>query len=231
MIPQRNNTRHESVRLNVGGVPLDGDLGVPANAAGLVLFAHGSGSSRFSRRNRSVARALEADGFATLLLDLLTSSEEMVDERNRQHRFDIGLLGRRVIGALDWARERPDLRPLPLSVFGASTGAAAALVAAARRPAGVGAVVSRGGRPVLAGDLLPRVQAPTLLIVGGRDDVVLGLNRQAYRQLTVERRLDVIPGATHLFEEPGALDSVVRLAGDWFDSHLRRPAAGPPATG
>jgi putative phosphoribosyl transferase len=217
---RRNQSTHEAVRIDVAAVELDGDLRIPAAAAGLVVFAHGSGSSRFSRRNRAVAGALEADGFATLLLDLLTAGEEAVDERTREYRFDIGLLGRRVVGAIDWARARSDLSSLPVSVFGASTGAAAALVAAAERPDAVRAVVSRGGRPDLAGDdVLPRVQAPTLLIVGGHDEVVIDLNREARARMRAPVELTIIPGASHLFEEPGALDQVAALASDWCQRH------------
>lgn len=195
---------------------LQGDLAVPAQARGLVLFAHGSGSSRLSERNRWVARALQRHGLATLLFDLLTLGEA----RDRHNVFDIALLGQRVQEALRWARQREDLSGLPLCLFGASTGAAAALVAAADRPQGIAAVVSRGGRPDLAPEHLPRVQAPTLLIVGGDDEEVLELNRWALRQLRCTKRLEVVPGATHLFEEPGALESVAALAADWFLKHL-----------
>ena len=201
---------------------LQGDLAVPAQARGLVLFAHGSGSSRLSERNRWVARALQRHGLATLLFDLLTLDEA----RDRRKVFDIALLGQRVQEALQWARQREDLSGLPLCLFGASTGAAAALVAAADRPQGIAAVVSRGGRPDLAQEHLPRVQAPTLLIVGGDDDEVLELNRWALRQLRCAKRLEVVPGATHLFEEPGTLESVAALAADWFLKHLpHRPGA------
>jgi putative phosphoribosyl transferase len=210
------------VRIQLGdGGAVDGDLAIPPGAPGLVVFAHGSGSSRKSPRNAEVATGLRRRGLATLLMDLLTLEEEAVDARTRHLRFDIGLLAGRLEGTADWLAARPEARDLPIGYFGASTGAAAALVAAARHPAGVGAVVSRGGRPDLADDHLERVRAPTLLIVGGRDDVVLGLNREAHDRLRVERALEIVPGATHLFEEPGALDEVTRLAGDWFERHLQ----------
>ena len=199
---------------------VDGDLHLPPRPAGLVIFAHGSGSSRFSRRNRAVATALEHAGFGTLLLDLLTEAEDAVDEQTAEYRFDIPLLGQRVIGAVDWAESRSDLRPLPLALFGASTGAAAALVAAAVRPRRTRAVISRGGRPDLAGHALSRVEAPTLLIVGGDDPQVIDLNRDALRQMRAPVSLEVIPGATHLFEEPGTLEQVARLAADWCRRHL-----------
>jgi alpha-beta hydrolase superfamily lysophospholipase len=199
---------------------LQGDLAVPAQARGLVLFAHGSGSSRLSGRNRWVARALQQQGLATLLFDLLTPDEA----QDRRKVFDIALLGQRVQEALRWARQRADISGLPVCLFGASTGAAAALVAAADRPQDIAAVVSRGGRPDLAQGHLPLVQAPTLLIVGGDDVDVLELNQRALRQLRCTKRLEVVPGATHLFEEPGTLESVAALAADWFLEHLRAPA-------
>jgi pimeloyl-ACP methyl ester carboxylesterase len=186
----------------------------------VVLFAHGSGSSRHSRRNRHVAALLNEAKLATLLLDLLTVEEEAVDMRTAHLRFDIGLLAGRLIVATDWLTREPDTQRLPVGYFGASTGAAAALVAAAERPDVVDAVVSRGGRPDLAGPALPLVRAPTLLIVGGDDVTVLELNRQALAQLRAEKELVIIPGATHLFEEPGALDEVARLARDWFERYL-----------
>jgi putative phosphoribosyl transferase len=197
-----------------------GDLTVPDAATGLVVFAHGSGSSRLSARNRQVAAALQVRGLATLLVDLLTEDEEIADLRSRHLRFDIELLGRRVLGALAWVDADERVAALPVGCFGASTGAAAALVAAARRPERVEAVVSRGGRPDLAGDALAGVRAPTLLIVGGADTEVLELNREAAARLHAEHRLEVVPGATHLFEEPGALEEVARLAGAWFTSRL-----------
>jgi len=205
------------VRLDVAGVSLGGTLTLPDGARGLVVFAHGSGSSRFSPRNRGVADVLHAAGTGTLLMDLLTAEEEQVDLRTRELRFDIRLLGERVVGALDWAAAE---HAVPLGAFGASTGAAAALVGAAERPALVRAVVSRGGRPDLAGDALPRVRAPTLLIVGGDDPVVLDLNRRAMERLEAETRLEVVSGASHLFEEPGTLDRVAELARDWFAERL-----------
>ena len=211
---------HEAVRVDVGIVAVDGDLRVPERASGLVIFAHGSGSSRFSRRNRAVAAALETAGFGTLLLDLLTPQEESVDERTAEYRFDIDLLGRRVLGATDWVQARPDLHHLPVAFFGASTGAAAALIAAAARPEIARAVISRGGRPDLADEYLPRVQAPTLLIVGGDDEPVIEMNRDAMRRMRAPVELKIIPGATHLFEEPGALEQVATLAADWCRRHL-----------
>ena len=210
----------ETVQIASPIVALDADLRTPETAHGLVIFAHGSGSSRFSGRNRAVAAALEAGGFATLLLDLLTREEESVDMRTSEYRFDIDLLGRRVVSATDWVRSRPDLHHLPIAYFGASTGAAAALIAAAERPATARAVISRGGRPDLAGEALPHVQAPTLLIVGGDDAPVIELNREAMLRMRAPLRLEIIPGATHLFEEPGALEQVARLAIGWCERHL-----------
>jgi dienelactone hydrolase len=208
------------VRVPAGDAVLEGDLVLPDDALGIVVFAHGSGSSRHSPRNRQVAAALNRAGIGTLLLDLLTPAEEQLDLLTREHRFDIGLLARRVVGTIDWLRLGP-AASLPIGLFGASTGAAAALVAAAVRPGDVAAVVSRGGRPDLAGDALPRVQAPTLLIVGGADLQVLQLNRRALEELgAAEKRLEVVPGATHLFEEPGALEQVARLAAGWFLRYL-----------
>ncbi len=208
------------VRVAAGRVNVEGNLVVSEGAAGVVLFAHGSGSSRLSPRNRSVARTLQERGLATLLIDLLTADEEAIDVQTAHLRFDIGLLADRLAGATDWLLEQPETRHLRIGYFGASTGAAAALVAAALRPRAVGAVVSRGGRPDLAGDALPRVQAPTLLIVGGDDLEVLELNREAYDRLLCQRQLAVVPRASHLFEEPGTLEAVARLAGDWFVKHL-----------
>jgi dienelactone hydrolase len=205
---------HEQVLVGPGRLP--GELIVPPQAAGLVLFAHGSGSSRHSPRNRFVAEALHARGLGTLLFDLLSEQEG----RNRVNVFEIPLLGQRLQEAIAWARERGELGAIKLGLFGASTGAAGALLAAAHRPEDVAAVVSRGGRPDLAGTDLPHVQAPTLLIVGGADTQVLELNRQAFAQLACEKRLDVVPGATHLFEEPGTLEQVAELAGAWFAQHL-----------
>ena len=210
----------EGVHVRDGAAVLAGDLRVPADAAGLVIFAHGSGSSRFSPRNRGVAAVLEEGGFATLLLDLLTRDEEAVDDYSREYRFDIDRLGRRVVAATDWTAARRDLAHLPVAFFGASTGAAAALIAAAERPQIARAVISRGGRPDLAGDALPRVHAPTLLIVGGDDEPVIRLNEEARRRMHATVALQIIPRATHLFEEPGALDQVSRLATDWCRRHL-----------
>jgi putative phosphoribosyl transferase len=211
----------QAVRIPVGDdIVVDGDLAIPDGAAGLVVFAHGSGSSRRSPRNRAVAAGLRDRGLGTLLMDLLTPAEEAADARTGHLRFDIGLLAGRLEAASAWLAGQPGTRDLASGYFGASTGAAAALVAAARRPSGAGAIVSRGGRPDLAGDDLPRVRAPTLLIVGGRDQTVLDLNRAAARQLLAAWRLVVVPGATHLFEEPGALEEVTRLAAGWFLDHL-----------
>ncbi len=196
---------------------------MPADPVGVVAFAHGSGSGRFSRRNRAVATALNDRGLATVLVDLLTEGEEAIDQVTRRLRFDIPMLAGRVIGVTNWVRAHPDTGELPLGLFGASTGAAAALIAAARLPGHVAALVSRGGRPDLAHDDLMAVLAPTLLIVGGRDAPVLEMNEAARRLMSCEVALTIVPGATHLFEEPGALDEVARLAGDWFTQHM-----GPP---
>ena len=201
-------------------VELGATLVVPADARGIVVFAHGSGSSRHSPRNRAVAAELHEDGLATLLLDLLSLEEEAVDARTGELRFDVRLLARRVAAATAWVGAEPKTAGLPVGYFGASTGAAAALIAAAELPDQVHAVVSRGGRPDLAGESLARVLAPTLLIVGGRDEVVIGLNEQALAELHVEKALEIVPGATHLFPEPGALDEVIRLARAWFARHL-----------
>jgi dienelactone hydrolase len=209
-----------AVQVSAGPAVLEGNLDVPEGARGVALFAHGSGSDRHSPRNRYVAGTLREAGLATLLVDLLTSEEEEVDLRTRQLRFDIGLLTERLVGATDWIAQNPDTRNLSVGYFGASTGAGAALAAAAERPEEVGAVVSRGGRPDLAGDSLSRVQAPTLLIVGGNDIPVIGMNREAMEQMRVEKELEIVPGATHLFEEPGALEEVARLAAEWFVHHL-----------
>ena len=197
---------------------LSGNLTIPENAMALVLFAHGSGSSRLSPRNQFVARTLNLAGLATLLFDLLTPEEEALDIRTREHRFNIGLLAERLVHATKWARQQEETRDLQIGYFGSSTGGAAALVAAAELPQDVGAVVSRGGRPDLAGNALPKVQAPTLLIVGGNDDVVIELNEMARDQIRCDVKLEIIAGATHLFEEPGALEQVAKLASDWFTS-------------
>jgi dienelactone hydrolase len=214
------NFEERPVTVPAGDAALQGDLTLPKEARGIVLFAHGSGSSRMSPRNRRVARMLNEASLATLLVDLLTEEEEAVDSRTGYLRFDIALLARRLIGATDWLAEQPETRALPLGYFGASTGAAAALVAAAERPEATRAVVSRGGRPDLAGPALSRVRAPTLLIVGGRDFQVIELNRRAFAEIRAEKQLVIVPGATHLFEEPGALDEVARLARRWFQRYL-----------
>jgi putative phosphoribosyl transferase len=209
------DTRTRSVSIVLDGTEHSGDLAVPANALGLVLFAHGSGSSRLSPRNRLVAEFLQAQGLATLLFDLLTQTED----REYRIRFDIALLARRLVAATEWVQTVPATAQFPLGYFGASTGAAAALQAAAELPS-VRAVVSRGGRPDLAMNALARVRAATLLIVGGNDDTVLALNREAYAHLSAARALEVIPGATHLFEEAGALERVARLTAEWFQRYL-----------
>lgn len=198
------------------GLSLDGLLAVPEHPKGLVVFAHGSGSGRFSRRNHFVAEILNEAGIATLLFDLLTPDEEDIDQRTREFRFDIDLLTDRLIGVIDWVSRNAATASLPIGLFGASTGAAAALGAAAARADKVAAVVSRGGRPDLAQPHLAKVKAPTLLIVGGEDTVVIKLNQQAAGQLPVEHRLEIVPGATHLFEEAGKLEEVANLASDWF---------------
>lgn len=211
----------DSVRIADGADLLGADLHLPENARGLVIFAHGSGSSRFSSRNRQVADSLNNARFATLLLDLLTPAEEHVDIRTAEYRFNIPLLGRRVVAASDWASRHSAIDRLPIGYFGASTGAAAALIAAAERP-NVTAVVSRGGRPDLAADALPAVRTPTLLIVGGEDRVVIEMNEAAMRRMRAPVELAIVPGATHLFEEPGTLEEVQRLALDWFSRHMTR---------
>jgi len=221
------------VRVPAGPVTIEGNLTLPEGAYGIVLFAHGSGSSRHSPRNRYVAWLLNQANLATLLVDLLTSDEETIDLRTGHLRFDIELLAERLISVTDWLTQQRDTRRLRIGYFGASTGAGAALVAAAERPDVVGAVVSRGGRPDLAGAALARVRAPTLLIVGGNDFQVIELNRAAFALLRSEKQLVIVPGATHLFEEPGALDEVARLAREWFERHLipmefHLTAAGKP---
>ncbi len=218
--PDREPGGERLVRVPAGGVTLEGNLGVPAGARGVVLFAHGSGSSRHSTRNRHVAGVLRDAGLATLLIDLLTEEEESVDAVTAHLRFDIALLAERLVGALEWLAQDPETRDLPVGLFGASTGGAAALVAAAARPERVAAVVSRGGRPDLAGDALPRVHVPTLLIVGGNDVPVVGMNRDAMARMKGAVTLEIVPGATHLFEEPGKLESVADLARGWFLRHL-----------
>jgi len=219
----------ESVRVSAGGVAVDGDLVLPEGATGIVLFAHGSGSSRVSPRNRFVAGDLARRGLATLLIDLLTEEEEAEDRKTANLRFDIGLLAGRLAGATTWLSRNRETRNLRIGYFGASTGAAAALVAAAARPGDVAAVVSRGGRPDLAAEALPRVAAPTLLIVGEDDLDVLELNREACDRLSCEKKLEIVPNASHLFEEPGALETVAGLAGDWFVKHLRPAGRKSPS--
>src|SRR2546422_3247927 len=212
----------ESLQIPVAGVVLEADISVPESPQGVVLFAHGSGSSRHSPRNRYVAGELQGAGLATVLADLLTPREEQLDARTGTLRFDIGLLAARVTALTDWLVEHEPTAGLDPGLFGASTGAAAALVAAAERPATVAAIVSRGGRPDLAGEFLRLVHQPTLLIVGELDEMVIELNHRAMKQLAGEVRLEIVPGASHLFEEPGALERVARLARDWFVAHLRR---------
>jgi putative phosphoribosyl transferase len=204
------------INIPAGAATLEGTLSIPPGATVLVLFVHGSGSSRHSPRNQFVARKLNDAGLATLLFDLLTRAEEAVDVATAQYRFDISLLAERLVHATKWAMDQPATRDLRIGYFGSSTGGGAGLVAAAEIPRDVGAVVSRGGRPDLAGAALPKVQAPTLLIVGGEDEVVIGLNEQARARMTCEVEVEIIPGATHLFEEPGALEQVAQLTADWF---------------
>jgi putative phosphoribosyl transferase len=226
----RSAIDHEQpVLVQAGGVELEGNLALPPGAHGVVLFAHGSGSSRFSPRNRFVAEQLRGRRLGTLLIDLLTAEEEDIDERTRHLRFDIEMLAVRLADAAHWLATGGETRGLPIGYYGASTGAAAALVAAARFPDLIGAVVSRGGRPDLAGAMLGRVQAPILLIVGGDDTLVIDLNQDAFRQLRCAKEMKIVAGASHLFEERGALEEVARLAGDWFVRWL--PAAGPGIEG
>ena len=208
------------VQIQAGRAVLSGSLTIPENAIALVLFAHGSGSSRHSPRNQFVAHTINDAGLGTLLFDLLTQDEEATDTWTREHRFNIGLLGQRLVHATKWAKQQEETRDLRIGYFGSSTGGAAALVAATELPQDIGAVVSRGGRPDLAGDALPKVEAPTLLIVGGSDDIVIELNEMARDQMRCEVKLEIVPGATHLFEEPGALEKVAKLASDWFVNHI-----------
>ena len=210
------------VQIHAGRAVLPGNLNIPENASALVLFAHGSGSSRHSPRNQFVARTLNEAGLATLLFDLLTPEEEAIDMQTREHRFNIDLLAVRLGHATKWAKQQEQTSNLRLGYFGSSTGGAAALMAAVDAPQNVDAVVSRGGRPDLAGEALPKVKAPTLLIVGGNDDIVIELNEQARDKMRCEVKLEIIPGATHLFEEPGALEKVAQLASQWFSRHLTR---------
>jgi putative phosphoribosyl transferase len=216
------NALHQSLEIPAGEVALVADIDVPEGAQGAVLFVHGSGSGRHSPRNRYVAGELQSAGLATVLVDLLTAEEEQLDARTGELRFDIGLLATRVVALTDWLVDHEATAGLALGLFGASTGAAAALVGAVSRPEAVAAVVSRGGRPDLAGPELPRVRQPVLLIVGERDEVVIDLNRRAMTQLGGETRLEIVRGATHLFEEPGALEQVAELARGWFALHLAR---------
>ena len=210
-----------AVKIPVGSVVLEGNLTVPSGAKGVVLFAHGSGSSRFSPRNQHVAKFFNAQKIGTLLFDLLTNEEDQEDIETAEYRFNINLLAERLIGATEWLNKDPDTKNIVFGYFGASTGAAAALIAAAKLPNDIAAVVSRGGRPDLAANYLPRVVAPTLLLVGGLDTVVIELNRQAMEQMSAEKKLVIIPGATHLFEEPGKLEEVAKLSTDWFLRYLR----------
>jgi len=227
----RMTVREREVRIPVESGPLtagpprsvllEGNLTLPEGATGIVLFAHGSGSSRYSPRNRFVARALQEAGLGTLLIDLLNPQEEAVDVRTAELRFDIPFLAKRLTEVIDWLGEEPETQTLPVGLFGASTGGGAALMAAVDRPGSVRAVVSRGGRPDLAPAALPHVKVPTLLIVGGEDQPVIEMNQEAFDQLKGEKRLWIVPGATHLFEEPGTLEQVAQLAADWFKTRLR----------
>jgi dienelactone hydrolase len=210
------------VQIQAGRAVLPGNLNIPNDAIALVLFAHGSGSSRHSPRNQFVARTLNEAGLATLLFDLLTQEEEAIDMQTRELRFNIHLLAERLVHATKWVKQQDQTCDFRIGYFGSSTGGAAALVAAADNPQDAGAVVSRGGRPDLADQALPKVQAPTLLIVGGNDDIVIELNEQARDRMHCEVKLEIIPGATHLFEEPGTLEKVAQLASDWFSLHLTR---------
>src|SRR6266566_2519932 len=208
------------VRIPAGRATLDGNLSIPENATALVLFVHGSGSSRHSPRNQFVARTLNNAGLGTLLFDLLTPEEEAIDARTAELRFNIKLLAERLVHATNWAKQQQETRSLRIGYFGSSTGGGAALVAAAEGSQDVGAVVSRGGRPDFAGEALPKVQVPTLLVVGGDDDIVIELNEQARDRMRCEVKLEIVAGATHLFEEPGALERVAQLASNWFVDHI-----------
>lgn len=225
-----SHVKTDTVHIQTDGQELIGELVVPDSAQGLVLFAHGSGSGRTSPRNRFVANVLNEHRFATLLFDLLTPDEVAIDEVTRHLRFDIGFLAKRLVGATDWTFQCASIASLPLGLFGASTGAAAALVAAASRPDAVSAVVSRGGRPDLVIKILDRVRAPTLLIVGGRDAEVIALNERAFKRLRSPKEMVMVDRATHLFEEPGAIDEVSRLAASWFNRYLVFPPSPPPST-
>lgn len=223
---QGHYTEVRSVLVSTDSVKLHGDLTIPKNAEGIVLFAHGSGSSRHSPRNKYVAQILQKTGLATLLIDLLTEEEEKVDDCTAHLRFDIGLLAKRLVDATNWITKNPDTKNLSIGYFGASTGAAAALAAAVDCPDIIKSIVSRGGRPDLAGPLLPRVRAPTLLIVGGNDSPVIEMNEEALNLLRIEKKMVIVPSATHLFEEPGTLEEVARLASDWFVNHLAKTKSG-----
>jgi len=228
--PDAASQRSGEVRIPARGVTLDGELQWPRGAQSVVLFAHGSGSGRHSPRNQSVARSLRGNGFGTLLFDLLTREEEALDQRTGHLRFDIGLLAYRLLDATRWILSETDLRGPAIGYFGASTGAGAALMAAAELGGLIGAVVSRGGRPDLAATVLPRVRSPTLLIVGALDEHVIRLNEQALALLRGEKRLEIVPGASHLFEEPGTLAEVARLAGAWFGRYLPARSASRPTS-
>lgn len=218
--PFDQHPQERLVQLRIDSITLEGALVIPDGAEGIVLFAHGSGSSRHSPRNRFVAQISHEEGLGTLLFDLLTAQEEEIDRRTRELRFDINLLAERLVGATDWVLSLDETQDLNIGYFGASTGAAAALIAATEQAEVIDAVVSRGGRPDLADQALPQVKAPTLLIVGGEDREVKKLNMQAAAQLHTEKKIEVVPGAGHLFEEPGTLEQVARLAGEWFKQHL-----------
>lgn len=219
-MPEKEKQDTQVVQIQADDVSLEGNIGLPEGASGIVVFAHGSGSSRFSPRNQFVAETLREGGLATLLFDLLTSEEEEVDQRTRELRFDIQMLASRVVGATDWLVQQPYAQHLKVGYFGSSTGAAAALIAASKREGVAEAIVSRGGRPDLASGRLPDVKAPTLLIVGGKDQPVIQMNRQAMEQMQTRKELQIVPGASHLFEEPGALEQVAELARNWFLKHL-----------
>lgn len=216
---RKNNNEH-LVSVQAGDITLSGNLVIPAGAQGIVLFAHGSGSSRHSPRNRHVAKVLNDTGLATLLFDLLTAQEDSIDQQSYHLRFDIGLLASRLKGATDWISQNSATHMFNIGYFGASTGSAAALIAAAEQPDRIRAIVSRGGRPDLAGTALTRIQAPTLLVVGGNDPIVINLNQDAFRGISAEKQLKIIPGATHLFEESGTLEQVATLASQWFQRYL-----------
>ena len=224
--PSGHNDVGELVHVSVDSTTVEANLSMPEHAEGVVLFAHGTGSTRHSPRNNFVAGELRDRGLAMLLIDLLTPEEKAVDRRTRRVRFDIGRLAGRVVGAIDWLLQQPESQDLPVGIFGSSTGAAAALIAAAERPQVTQAVVSRGGRVDMAEHVLSEVKVPMLFIVGGKDVPVLNLNRQALAQLETEKRLEVVEGAGHLFEEPGALDEVAGLAREWYQRHLTRSEIG-----